>query len=67
MLQAQLRTKQCVGPHMSILLEIELYVTHAGISVYITLKMPINSSLAKKTADHDHEVCIIIIIVVKIT
>ena len=28
MLQAQLRTKQCVGPHMSILLEIELYVTH---------------------------------------
>ena len=28
--------------------------------------MPVNSPLAKKTADHDHEVCIIIIIVVKI-
>ena len=35
MLQAQLRTKQCVGPHMSILLEIELYVTH-GLEMLVS-------------------------------
>ena len=35
MFQAQLRTKQCVGPHMSILLEIELYVTH-GLEMLVS-------------------------------
>ena len=51
MLQAQLRTKQCVGPHMSILLEIELYVTHGLemlVSYHFTLLLK-----CQLTADHD--------------